>query len=547
MSVLAYQDVHYRYSETAPGSPNIAISGITLNVTPGECLLLLGKNGSGKSTLIRLANGLIPHFYPGDFGGTVLVGGRDTRRYKVRSLADVVGIVFQNHEAQLCSPTVGRDLAFGPCNLQLPRAEVANRVAWAAAATGCDHLLDRSISRLSGGERARVAIAGVLAMAPPLLILDEPTVSLDPVAAADCWAILARLHKQGTAIVVAEHQPNQGWAVASQVASLIAGQLAFTEPIADVVRSTEHAAQLPLPILTRLFVDAGIPDRPLTLADAVTAIRYHGLSLSNTAAHRSSPGETLLVGRDLHVSRDGKSVLRGVDLELRRGETVALLGPNGVGKTTLLRLLAGLARSDNGVVSDVVGRPLPPAKIGLLLQGSSDALFCRTVREEVEYSARHLGRHDPAWLDWLISHFALGDILDRPPLALSAGQQRRVALAATLSHRPAIILLDEPTIGLDHEQRDALEAILADLRANSVATLIATHDLEFAARRCDRWIVLADGTTIADAPPATILENPAILARARLLPTSLAALAQALDVPYPGEEARLSTPEFPRP
>jgi len=541
--MLVYRRAGFRYdAHSGPamaGQQQAAVEDVDLSVPHGDLLLLLGESGSGKSTLVRMANGLIPHFHDGAFTGTVRVDGNDTRAHPVRDLARTVGVVFQHHEAQVFNATVERELAFGPRQQGLARDTIAARIRAAAEQTGIAHLLSRPTTQLSGGERARVAIASVLTMEPPLLILDEPSAALDPLAADALWGLLAVLHRCGTTIAVAEHRPGRLWESATAVAAMHNGRLDVHGAASAVLASSARATDLPLPAVARLLMDAGLPERPRTVAEAAALLRAEPFTLQSRPEMIETAGEPLLIADAVRYEREGRTVLHGIDLRLHRGETIALVGTNGAGKTTLLRLLAGLAHPQDGRITGADGMPVARHRIGLLLQNADDALFCRTVREEISYSAHTLKRYDAAWIEMLVARFALEPLLERAPLGLSDGEKRRVALAAMLAHRPEIVLLDEPTAGQDRRRRDALAATLATLRTGGVGAILATHDMEFAAAHCPRWLVLSEGALIADAPPATVMRDPSLLARAHLLPTPLAALATALGVPYPGEDTLL--------
>ena len=541
--MLVYQRAGFRYDThggtTTTAQQRAAVEDVDLSMPHGDMLLLLGESGSGKSTLVRMANGLIPHFHDGAFTGTVRVDGNDTRAHPVRDLARTVGVVFQHHEAQVFNATVERELAFGPRQQGLTRDAIATRIKAAAEQTGIAHLLSRPTTHLSGGERARVAIASVLTMEPPLLILDEPSAALDPLAADALWMLLATLHRHGTTIAVAEHRPGRLWESATAVAAMHSGRLDMHGTPSAVLASSASVSDLPIPAVARLFMAAGLPERPRTVTETAVLLRARPFTLQPRPATTTAAGEPLLIAEAVRYERDGRAVLHGIDLRLHRGETIALVGTNGAGKTTLLRLLASLARPHSGRITGADGMPVARHRIGMLLQNADDALFCRTVREEVAYSAHMLKRYDAAWIALLIARFALEPLLARAPLGLSDGEKRRVALAAMLAHRPEIVLLDEPTAGQDRQRRDALAATLATLRAGGVGVILATHDMEFAAAHCPRWLVLSEGALIADAPPATVMHDPPLLARAHLLPTPIADLATALNVPYPGEDALL--------
>ncbi len=531
--MLEYERASFSYGAQS------AVESVSFSLSSGRFLLLAGESGSGKSTLVRMANGLIPHFHRGGFHGRVLVGGTDTRSCSVRQLAREVGVVFQNQKAQLFSSTVEAELAFGPRNLGLPREEILRRMAWAAGGTGVAHLLGRPTGDLSGGEAARVAIACVLAMGPRILLLDEPFSALDPTSALSVRELLGNLRAKGIIIVVAEHRTDGLWELSDAVAVMHRGRLALHAPPSEAAREPTAGFPVPLPAMARLFSESRLPDRPFTVEQAVDLVRSGNLTLLPRSAQPASPGEAVLAAEAVTCFRGPRQVLRDVSLELRCGETVALVGPNGAGKSTLLRTIAGLARLNGGRVTGGNSLPIPRGELGVLFQNAGDNLLFRSVREEVEYSAKILGRHQPAWVETLFDCFDLRSLLDRHPLSLSEGEQRRVALAAALAHRPSVLLLDEPTVGQDTYRREELAKTLEMVRSQGVATLVATHDLEFAAEHCSRWLVLSSGELLANARPGEVMGSPGLMARANLLPTPIARLAAGVGVAYPGERAVL--------
>lgn len=540
--MLEYENACFSYGPHQPGEGRGKtghVRDVTLSFQPRDFALLMGENGSGKSTLLRMANGLIPHFHTGEFRGRVIVEGDDTREHPVRELSRKVGVVFQNQEAQLFNSTVERELAFGPRNLGLGRDEIRNRIHRAAERTGIAQLQTKPTQELASGEAAKVAIACVLAMEPPLLVLDEPFSALDPVSALEIQELLAELNESGITVVVAEHRSEGLWAHIKSAAAMRDGGLAFCGRPEDAMCEQLMALGLPIPSLARMFEESGLPERPFTVEQAVDVLRSRNLSMRTCAEWRPAPGESLLDAQGICYSRREHPVIRSVGLQLRRGEVAALVGSNGAGKTTLLRLLAGLIHPAKGKITDGNGLQLQPSQIGVLFQNANDSLFCRTIREEVEYSAKMFHRYDPDWLGFLFELFDLAMLLDRSPLSLSEGEKRRVALAATLAHRPQVVLLDEPTVGQDNRRRDALVKMLHCLQAEGVGVLMATHDLEFAASHCPRWLVLSDGELLADTTSAEVMGNPTLMASASLLPTPVARLAARLGVQYAGERAML--------
>jgi energy-coupling factor transport system ATP-binding protein len=454
---------------------------VGLEVGAGELVVVAGASGSGKSTLLRAISGLVPHFHGGTFAGQVIVAGMDTREHGPGTLAAVVGTLFQDPETQVVMGTVRGELAFGLENRGESPAAVARGVEEAALALGIAHLLDRPTHELSGGELQRVALAAALAGRPSLLVLDEPTSQLDPVAGDELMGLLRRLNEDlDVAIVLAEHRLERCLAAADRVIALDRGRV--------VCDGTPHEflAWAPAELLTpgaRLLRGLGLPPVPGVKA-ARAALREANLGDSVRSVRAESPKvsggpEALRLDRLWHELRDGPAVLRGASLTIRRGERVALMGRNGAGKSTLLRHAAGLMRPTRGTVERA-------GRVALLLQNPNDYLVHEQVAAEA--SARSLRA------------VHLEGVADRHPRDLSGGERQRLALAIVLDAEgdpPAIVCLDEPTRGMDRGLKRELAGILKTLDAG---VLVATHDPEFAAAFADRVVLLADGTVIVDAP-----------------------------------------------
>ena len=507
MSTLVVEHFSYLY----PGTEDPALRDVSLRVDPGEFVVLAGLSASGKSTLLRAAAGLVPHFHGGEASGRVVVGGLDTREHGPGDLAAVAGTLLQDPETQVVMSTVRAELAFPLENRGLPDAAVARGVEEAALALGIGDLLDRATHELSGGELQRVALGAALATRPALVLLDEPTSQLDPVAGDELVWLLRRLNEEwGTAVVLAEHRLERCLAHADRVVVLEAGAVACDAPPREMLAwAAERAPALQTPS-ARLFTRAGLRPLPAGVKDARATLRAHGLlpepgdtgtppmpavddrpakgPRARWLGRRNGAGpEPAVRARGVwHEVAGGRSILRGADLVLAPGERVALMGRNGAGKSTLLRHLAGLQQPTRGTIT-VAGR------VALLMQHPGDYLVHERVGDEA--SARALAVEGLTGLE------------DRHPRDLSGGERQRLALAVVLDSEdpPAALLLDEPTRGLDRAAKGELADRLRTLAAAGTAVLVATHDAEFAAAVSSRVVLLADGRPIADAPSAVIL------------------------------------------
>jgi energy-coupling factor transporter ATP-binding protein EcfA2 len=491
MSLLAFDRVTYTY----PGAVRPALLDLTLEVNPGELVVLAGASGSGKSTLLRAAGGLVPHFYGGEVSGDVTVGEMDTREHGPGELAAVVGSLFQDPETQVVLGTVRAELAFPLENQGNGAAAVARGVEEAALALGIAHLLDRQTSELSGGELQRVALGAALAGRPQLVVLDEPTSQLDPVAGDELIALLRRLNEDSDmAIVLAEHRLERCLGFADRAVALIDGRLACDAPPGEFLEWAASAApELQTPG-ARLLAAVGLRPPPAGVRRARALLRRHGMLPPRTPPAPTAPARrsrrhaqhALRFDNVWHELADGPAILRGASLELEPRERVALMGRNGAGKSTLLRHAAGLMRPTRGRVQSA-------GRVALLLQSPVDYLIHETVADEAPPAALStVGLADP-------------DFARRHPRDLSGGERQRLALAVVLGDPDdpaAVVCLDEPTRGMDRLHKAKLAELLGGLDA---AVLVATHDPEFAAAFAQRVVLLGDGAAIADGPAADVL------------------------------------------
>ena len=473
------EDVTYRYPDaTAP-----ALAGVTLAVEPGEFVVVAGPSGGGKSTLLRAACGLVPHFYGGEWSGRLVAGGLDSREHGPAEIARVAGTLFQEPETQVVLGTVRSELAFPLENRGFGAAEVARGVEETALALGIAGLLDRSTAELSGGELQRVALGAALAGRPQLLLLDEPTSQLDPVAGDELLGVLRRINEEwGTAVLIAEHRLERCLAAADRVVALEGGRIACDAAPEAFLRWAPDATPA-----ARVCTLAGVAP-----AASVKAARER-LGTATAGAERPShppiarhQGRSALsVDRVWLELRDGPVVLRGASLALGAGERVALMGRNGAGKSTLLRVAAGL-------VAPTRGKVRAGGRVALLMQNPGDYFVRDRVRDELDADG--------------LAEAGLAHLADRHPRDLSGGERQRLALALVLAGElPAALALDEPTRGMDRGHKQRLADLLRALSERGVAVLVATHDAEFAAAWAERVVLLGDGRAVADAPTREVL------------------------------------------
>ena len=510
MTVLELQGVTYTYA----GADVPALRDVSLSVEPGEFVVLAGGTGSGKSTLLRAASGLVPHFHGGTFAGRVLVGGLDTREHGPASVSRVAGTLFQDPETQVVLGTVRAELAFPLENAGLGSAAVARGVEEAALALGIAGLLDRSTGELSGGELQRVALGASLATRPALVLLDEPTSQLDPVAGDELLGVLRRLNEEwGTAVLLAEHRLERCLAAADRVVAMRDGAVVCDAP------PDEYLAWAPPELQTpgaRLFSLAGLSPLPVAVKDARRALRDRGLLEGDVPRPAAPPARRAGAALELKnlwlEPRGAEPRLRGASLTVSPGEVVALMGRNGAGKSTLLRIAAGLDTPTRG-------RVRAAGRVALLLQTPGDYFLHDHVGAELDAAA--------------LERAGLAHLAARHPRDLSGGERQRLALAVVMGGEPpAVLALDEPTRGMDFARKAVLADALSALAAEGVAVVLATHDAELAVRVAARTVLLGRGDVVADAPTAEVLgggwyfatQTARILSGAALDPAGGAAL-----------------------
>lgn len=512
---LFVENLCFRYrSASAPSLVDIGFA-----VSEGELLLIAGGSGSGKSTLLRCLNGLIPRSYRGELSGRIAIDGRDPSMLGLAQLAQLVGTVLQDPDRQIVASYVERQVAFGPENLGWSCERIRAAVGAALERLGITHLRGRETGGLSGGERQKVALAGLLAMEPRMVLLDEPLASLDPASAREALGVFRDLAQDGQAVLLVEHRVEDVMTIQpARTLFLRDGGQRFWGP-------------------SERFLEVADPHE-VKLSAQVALARFSNAELPRVfPAVRPTPGDVVLEFDEVHFAYgDGPPVLGGVSLRICEGEVVAVMGANGAGKSTLLRHSIGLLRPQRGQVR-VAGSDVRRATVaqlarvvGYVFQHPAHMLFAPTIREELAFGPRNVG-YDGAEVAQMIPA-VLGQVglegdVERAPLALSFGQQKRLSIAAVLSMRPRLLVLDEPTAGQDHGSTRLLMQAIGGL-VGLAATVLITHDVDLAVSYATRVVLMRDGVVEADGPPEQVFADMALLARCRVVPTSLLMLNLAL-------------------
>jgi energy-coupling factor transport system ATP-binding protein len=558
-AIVDLRDITYTYE----GEATPVINAVSLRVEPGEFVLILGPSGCGKSTLLNVLNGTIPHTLRGELSGHAVVCGKSVPDTKVTNFATEVGMVFQDPEAQIINTRVRDEVCFGLENLCRPVEEIMARQAEALAYVGLPDAGDLSIFDMSGGQKQRISIAAVLAARPRLLVLDEPTANLDPAGMAEVFAVLHRLNREfNTTIVMVEHRVDELADRVSRVIMMDRGAVVFDgKPRAAFARRREGHSEEAETIATsawfpqvsefalELATAAGIAVAPevmplnvteaIAFAEGVMAGRLAQAPARAAAPENAAAGEKLLSIRDLTFgyTRD-QPILKNVSLELETGSIVALLGQNGSGKTTLARALIGINRVERGTVylgdrdiSDLGPREIS-AEIGYVFQNPDHQFVTDQIDEEVAYGLKVRGYAEDfiaRRVDEVLDIVDLARYRHRSPFNLSLGERRRLSVATMLVLEPRLLVLDEPTIGQDHERAQHLMRLMDRLRERySTTILMITHDVRLVAEWADRAIALRAGGIAFDGTPDVLFAQAGLLKESALLPPPIFEVSRAL-------------------
>ena len=512
--VLVVENLCFKYRDRA----GVAIKDISFSSEKGELLLLAGASGCGKTTLVRCINGLIPRSYKGEISGKVLVGGQDNSNLPLSRISQIVGTVLQDPERQILGTRVINEVAFGLENMAISRAEIIRRADESLNYLNIFHLRDRETFSLSGGEKQKVALAGVLAMRPSVLLLDEPLASLDPVSALETLSMVRRLVDEGLMVLMVEHRIEDVLKIKpDRVIYMDEGKIRYFGDADGLVNAVDYrVVKLPAKMIALRAANAPPPPE----------IKFQPILRESNEASASHLVQFNNVTFGYETTRE---ILHGINLEIKRGDVIAILGPNGAGKTTFVKHAIGLLKPKSGNVL-VKGKDTREASVaeiastlGYVFQSPSHMLFAPTVNEELAFGPKNLNHSSETITQQVKASLEIVNLNDNgsdAPLSLSFGQQKRVSIAAILAMQSKILIMDEPTAGQDYKNyMGFMDAILG--LPNLDAILFITHDVDMAVIYANRVILLADGEVRADGRPQDVLSDYGLLKDCRVIPTTL--------------------------
>ena len=521
MAAIKIQDLSYYYPETIKP----ALNRINLEIPEGQLLIVIGDSGSGKSTLLRVVSGLAPTFYNGNLHGKVFLHGEDTVKMSRQEMVQKVGIVFQNPESQLVMNNVEQEIVFGLENLGLPGNLMKRRVMEMSSSLGLSGDLVKGVAELSGGQKQKVALAGVLAMQPGIILLDEPTSQLDPVAAEELLNIIRRLNEDnGITVVMIEQRLERCCHLADRILIMENGVIA-----ADINTGSRggrmwmpRAPLAYLPPLPNLFARAGFQELPITVKQGRQMLTSL-MAASDSARQpgQDTPpvigpvkGQELIDIQNLWFSYpDKEEVIKNLNLIIREGDFIALLGENGAGKTTLLKHINGLLKPCRGQVKlagqdskDLAIEEIA-ASVAYLSQDPNDYLFMPSVKDEILFTLKNFNLDDETYAEEIMKRFKLEAYRHGNPRDLSTGERQRVALAAVLVSKPRLLILDEPTRGLDYGLKKELGELLQEINGQGTAVVMVTHDVDFAAEYAQDICLMFQGQIIERGSKYEVLQH----------------------------------------
>lgn len=546
--ILVIKDFSYKYA----GAEEFVLKEINLSVRRGEFLGVMGPTGAGKTTFCLTLNGVVPHFYGGEFYGSITLAGLDTVEHPTYKLAQYVGMVFQDPEMQLTAPTVTGEVAFALENICLPVEEIKRRVPAALKAVRLEGLEGKHPHQLSGGQKQRLAIAAALALQPDVLVLDEPTSQLDPVGADEVFAVVRELNRtQAITIILISHASEEVAEYADRVMLLAEGKLLALAPPGEFFQNTDllqaHGVRPPevTEAFRRIFpTPTQLPAYPVTLHEALAQYTQLKPRLSFQPViypnGRSSVAgsEVVLQTQNLHYTYDdGTKALTGISVDIRRGEYVAIVGQNGGGKSTLVRHFLHLLTATSGQVK-VFGKDVTAyevselaQQIGYVSQNPDNQIFSDSVEREVAFALTNLRfpkDEVQRRVDSVLKEMKLDWAADRHPLTLSKGDRSRIVVAAILAMKPEVLIFDEPTTGQDYQGAKAILELTRELHRAGKTIIVITHHLYLLPGYAERLLVMGKGQLLLDAPLRQALYETAKLRETFLTAPQVIRLAEAM-------------------
>ncbi|MCS7280070.1 MAG: energy-coupling factor transporter ATPase [Desulfobacterota bacterium] len=538
---IAFEELSFRYAN----SYDFALKNISGIIDNGTFLTVMGRTGAGKSTLCYSLNGLVPHFFKGDYHGKVRVSGEEVKKSKVYEMARKVGLVFQDFETQLFSSNAELEVAFGLENLGLPREEIEKRIDKYLKFVDLIDLKKRDISTLSGGQKQRLAIASVLSMEQPVLVLDEPLTDLDPEGRRRILEIREKLKRQSGIVIMVDNDPENSFD-SDEIWILKDAEIFARGNPKEILKRIEllEACGIMVPKHFYFFTEMGLKDIPFTFEDSMRILEKEGYLTRRKTFNLSSiksdePKEGIIEFRDVsYFYLDSQIMaLRNINLTIKEGEFVAIVGSNGSGKTTLAKHANGLLIPSKGQVlvnkKDTVklNRKELARQVGYVFQNPDHQISCRTVFDEVSFGLLMLGfekKEIKRNVEEALWATGLEGYEDRSPFLLSKGERQRVACASVLATKPQVLILDEPTTGLDYEHQLRMMEMLKELRKKGHTIVIITHSVWVVENYADRCIVMKDGEIIKDDVTRKVFFDEDKLKEAGVYPSILTRIANRL-------------------
>lgn len=520
MEEIKVKNLTYCYPDVKVPS----LKNINIEIPQGQFVLIVGGSGSGKSTLLRSIVGLVPAFYGGSYSGEVSIGGKEICQINPRKLVQKIGMVFQDPESQLVMTGVEEEIAFGLENLGLPNSIMKRRVMEVKNALSLTDYTDSFIAELSGGQKQKTALAAVLAMQPDIILLDEPTSQLDPIAGEDILTMIRRLNEEnGITVILTEQRLERCFHLADRVLVMEEGRIIYDHCSPKEIAKWSVDNKSPfIPPLAKLFAEVGFSKVPVTVKEGREILKPYYTYLSNrknTPVNSKSMDDIKKISPIVKIERlwfsypNGKEALKDINLDIEANDFIVVMGENGGGKTTLLKHINGLLKPSRGKVN-VMGKDTRKVSIeelastvGYLSQNPNDYLFLPSANEEIAYTMDNLGIKDDGIVAEVLKKLEIESLKYRNPRDLSTGERQRIAMASVLVTKPKLLILDEPTRGLDYKLKETLGNILLKLKKEGTAIFIVAHDVEFASEYADKIILLDQGTIVAKGDKKEMLTN----------------------------------------